>query len=382
MRLDVRQKLVLMILPVMMMTTPRWARGQESPPAGTDVVIKAGASLKVDDKVVDTGSTHRIYKIEKSQGDWRWLVSGKIAGWAKATDIIPLSEAIDFYNAEIERNTHAAWPYYNRGLIHQDHKRIDQAFADYSSALRQDPKYVPALINRGNIWLIRKTPDRAIRDFSDALEADPRSILAHVNRGIAFQAKDDFDKALADYDAAIRLGLKTAAAFNNRGHVRQMKRDYDGAIADYDEAIRLDPAYALAWMNRGSARQARGNCAEALADYSESTRLNPNAPEGYARRAWVLATCADAAQRNGKEAVALADKAAEMAGPSAYYFLDVRAAAHAEAGDFTKAIASERLAIGLAQKRGRKDPDAAAEIDVYSRRLKLYEADQPYREIH
>src|SRR5262249_16119380 len=154
-------------------------------------------------------------------------------------------------------------------------------------------------------------------------------------------------------------------------------KDYDGAIADYDEALKLDPLYALAWMNRGSARQGKGEYAQALADFAEATRLNPKAPEGYAHRAWVLATCPDATVRNGKEAVNPASEAVERAGPTAHHYLDVRAAAHAEDGDFAAAIVSEQRAIDLAAKRSPKDLEAdqtLAALEGYRSRLKLYQA--------
>ncbi len=353
-------------------------RAQTGPAVGTRVVIKGGASLKVGEQVVDTGASHRVYQVEKTNGDWRWLVSGKTAGWARSADVIPLTEAIDYYKLEIERNPHAAWPYYNLGLIYQDHGKNDEALASYSAALRQDPAFVPALINRGNIWMAKKTPGGAIEDYAKAIKADPKSILAHVNRGIAYQTKKDFDKALEDYDEAIRLGLKTATAFNNRGHVREIKRDYDLAIADYDEAIRLEPNYYLAWINRGSARQARGEYEQALADYTEATRLNPASPWGYARQAWIRATCPQEKLRNGKEAVALATEAAEKDGARDASVVDIRAAAHAEDGDYANAIFWEKQAIVLAAKS--TNVDAKNDGKLYRARLALYEQKRPYRE--
>jgi tetratricopeptide (TPR) repeat protein len=377
MSFDPRLKILLVVV-FLASWGERRACSQSAAPAGPQVVLKVGATLKIGEKVVDTGQSHRVYTVEQAQGNWRWLVSGKIAGWARSIDIIPLDEADEFYTEEINKNAHSPWPYVKRGLIYHHQGNVDKAFSDYSDAIRQDPHYVPALINRGNIWLARKTPDRAIVDFSDAIEADPKSILAHVNRGIAYQTKEDYDNALADYDEAIKLGLKTAAGYNNRGHARYMKKDYTGAIADLDEAIKLDPGYALAWMNRGRARQSQGDYEQALADFTEATRLNPGAPEGFADRAWLLATCPDAKFRNGKEAVELATQASKLAGKSSSQLYDVSAAAHAEAGDFTTAAAHERLAIDLVPKKA--DADTRLTAEQYRVRLKLYEAKKPYRE--
>jgi hypothetical protein len=55
--------------------------------------------------------------------------------------------------------------------------------------------------------------------------------------------------------------------------------------------------------------------------------------------------------------------------------LDTLAAAHAEAGDFVKAVSVEKEAIGLlTEKKAEKKV-----IDDYTTRLRLYETNAPYR---
>jgi tetratricopeptide (TPR) repeat protein len=369
--------IVTLALGVILFSPAALVRAQTAPKVGTQVVLKAGASLKVGNTIVERDTVRRVYTVEQSNGDWLGLVSGKVAGWVKAADVVPLSEAIDFYSKEIERNPHDPQYYTSRGIIHLHHRRLDDARADFDSALRQNPRFVTALINRGNIWLIKRDPDRAITDYTDAVDSDPKSVLAHLNRGIAYQAKGEYNNALADYDEAIKLGHHTAAGYSNRGHVRDMKKDHDGAIADFTEAIKLDPHYVLAWMNRAEAHKARGDYAEALADFAEASKLSPKEPTGYARRAWILATCPDDKIRNGKEAVALAEQAVALEKAGTAYYLDVKAAAYAEAGDFVAAIYNERQAINAAAAK-----KSGLEADTYAARLKLFEAKnpKPYRE--
>jgi tetratricopeptide (TPR) repeat protein len=349
-------------------------RAQTAPSIGTEVVLKAGASLKLGEQVVDAGKIHRIYQVKQTNGEWLWLVSGSISGWARPVDVLPLDRAIELYTAEIKKNPHAAWPHFNRGLIYQDRRDTNKALYDYSEAIRQEPTFVPALINRGNIWLIKGSYDRAIIDFSDAIKLEPKDLLAHYNRAVALQAKGDYAQALNDYDEAIQGGLRTAPAFNNRGHARAMKKDYDAAISDYDEAIRLAPGYALPWINRGSAQESKGNYEDALKDYAEVVRLNPQSPLGYARQAWILATCPVEKFRNGKEAVELATKACDLSGSKDATILDIRAAAHAEAGEFPNAIYWETRASAAVERATTND------VEHYRRRLALYKELKPYRE--
>ena len=124
MSLEPRLK-VLLVVPFLTFWAERpiCAQSAAPTPAGAKVVLKVGASLKVGEQVVDTGQSHRVYIVERTQGEWRWLVSGKIAGWARSADIIPLDEADEFYTAEITKNPHAPWPYVKRGLAYQRSRR-------------------------------------------------------------------------------------------------------------------------------------------------------------------------------------------------------------------------------------------------------------------
>jgi tetratricopeptide (TPR) repeat protein len=246
------------------------------------------------------------------------------------------------------------------------------AIADYSEAIRRDPNYVDALKNRGNAHLAKGEYDKAIEDYTAAIKLDPKHAQAYQNRALAFCAQKEYDKAIDDYDEVIHLGLKTARVYNDRGHVAELKKDFDKAIADYTDAIRLDPNYGLAYVNRGYTWESKGDYEKALADYTEAIRHDPRSPLGYAARAWVLAACPDAKYRDGKAAIALAEKACELGGAKHSYFCEVRAAAHAEAGQFDEAKDWQTRAIEAATNEG-------ANVDGDRARLKMYQAKKPYR---
>src|SRR3954447_13656811 len=92
---DQRMGAIRIIAVLVVSFAPTLVRGQATTPAiGTRVVIKPGAVLKVGDRVVDTGRADHSYAVERADGDWLWLTSGAIGGWAKAADLIPLDRAI------------------------------------------------------------------------------------------------------------------------------------------------------------------------------------------------------------------------------------------------------------------------------------------------
>jgi tetratricopeptide (TPR) repeat protein len=57
--------------------------------------------------------------------------------------------------------------------------------------------------NRGNAWRATGDNDRAIADYSEAIRLDPKYASAYNNRGTACRAKGDNDRAIADYSEAI-----------------------------------------------------------------------------------------------------------------------------------------------------------------------------------
>ena len=69
--------------------------------------------------------------------------------------------------------------------------------------------------NRGNAWRNKKEYDKAIADYTEAIRLDPKFVIAYYNRGVAWRKKKECDKAIADYTEAIRLDPKYAAPHNS-----------------------------------------------------------------------------------------------------------------------------------------------------------------------
>jgi hypothetical protein len=104
--------------------------------------------------------------------------------------------------------------------------------------------------------------------------------------------------------------------------------------------------------------------AAALADAGDTQALND--------AAWFLATCTEPTVRDGRAAVEYAEKAAAATNRKDIGILDTLAAAYAEAGEFTKAINTQRETMELVHDESSKSDFAI--------RLKLYESNTPYRD--
>jgi tetratricopeptide (TPR) repeat protein len=385
-------------------TDPRALDGQRL--VGRKVVTKYKVPLRDHGRVVDDGLAFRVYTVDQARGSRLRLAAGPLAGWVEAAQVVPFDEAVAFYTEEILKhpfpvaalnhraliwaekkeydfaladydeairlNPANASAHNNRGNIHRARKDYDRALADYDEAIRLDPTVPLHYTNRASVWAAKREFDRAIADHDTVVRLNPRLPTGYLNRGRAWMAKRDYARALADYDEALRLNPRLALGYVNRGQARSARKEFDKALADFDEAIRLSPKFAPAYGGRGNVRRARKDYAGALADFDEAIRLDPGLALTHNNRAWLLATCPDAAFRDGKAAVASARKACELDGWKNPTSLDTLAAAYAELGDFSAAVEWQAKANAcFTDDAQRKEAEG---------RLGLYKDGKPWRE--
>jgi len=113
----------------------------------------------------------------------------------------------------------------------------------------------------------------------------------------------------------------------------------------------------------------------AIAEYQKTLELEPRHLPVRLELAWLLATCPEAALRDGAKAVELAEQAKALAAIESPQLLDTLAAAYAEAGRFPEAVETARRALTLPATQNNPPLNEAIQA-----RLRLYEAHSPYRE--
>ncbi|QND72212.1 tetratricopeptide repeat protein [Tardiphaga robiniae] len=125
----------------------------------------------------------------------------------------------------------------------------------------------------------------AIADFSTAIRLDPKYALAMTFRGNVYLARKEFGKALADYDAALRLSPNQDMAYAGRAEIKLQRGDNDGAIADYTKSLELRPDNAHALVDRGIAFARKGDYAASIPNYDGALKLTPDDDSIRNRRA-------------------------------------------------------------------------------------------------
>jgi tetratricopeptide (TPR) repeat protein len=153
--------------------------------------------------------------------------------------------------------------------------------AEYTEAIRRDPKNAEAYMLRGRLrsnLFIKDVYDLqgGIADYTEAIRLNPKNAEAYDGRATARMWAGDSQGAIADYTEAIRLNPRNTQYYSSRGWHRNRLRDYQGALADYTEAIRLNPkdnGLNYNYSVRGDLRRALGDFQGALADHTENIRL-------------------------------------------------------------------------------------------------------------
>ena len=132
--------------------------------------------------------------------------------------------------------------------------------------------YATAYLDRGKAYRNKGDLDKAIADYTEAIRLNPKLTGAFGCRGLAFEKRGDFNQAIADFTEAIRLGPTLSVGPYDRGEAYSKKGDLDKAIADYTEAIRLDPEMATAYHGRGLAYSRKGEYVKADNDFAQAKK--------------------------------------------------------------------------------------------------------------
>jgi protein O-mannosyl-transferase len=193
----------------------------------------------------------------------------------------------------------------------------------------------------------------------------------HNNFGLALQQQGRVDEAIAHYKEATRLVPNNAAPQVNMACILFARGQKTEAVAMLRQAIKLEPEDSAARECLGNALMFMGETGEAVKSYEAVLAIKPDNIQMLSKVAWILATDAHDAVRDGRRAVVLAEKAAKAVNYESWGALDTLAAAYAEAGRFDDAVLTARKATALA---------GGADKAAVENRLQLYTDCKPYRD--
>ena len=298
------------------------------------MVIKAGAELKTPTATVWKGYVGEVFSVSLTNGEWLWIAEK--GGWLWEQEVIPFNDSVKLLTERVTKQK-SGENYHLRGVAYLAHRQYDRASADFTESLRLQPRNAGALNNRGQASYSKGDFKSAVQDFTAAIAIEAKNPLILNNRALAYIELDDSTNAMRDLQAALALIPDYAEALNNRGVVHQKLDKIDDAIADFSKALEVDPKYTDALENRAFAYLQKEDHSKAIADLEAAMKLNPNSFEAANDLAWLLATSPDAAIRDPKRALTLAQRACDLSKHQEWNVLDTLAVVHAENGEFAQA---------------------------------------------
>lgn len=217
--------------------------------------------------------------------------------------------------------------------------------------------------------------EEAIAYLKEGLTYMPSYPPLHFLLGRAYLEQGKLNDAIASFSEAIRLRPNSPQIYQKLGMALFRQGRLDEALGQFSTAARMDPADSFSECQIALICSQKKDLPGAIQHYHASLSIQPDNIEALNNLAWILAASENSEFRNGAEAVQLAQRACEATHNSEPALLGTLAAAYAEAGQFTNAVATATKARDLALTANLKSI-----ADRNQKLLELYRSGQPFHE--
>jgi protein O-mannosyl-transferase len=279
-----------------------------------------------------------------------------------------------FGNAlKVTKNNHVAEKGYGSALFAAG--RLDEAAVHLKNAIQIHPGYLPAISDLSKICLKQKKLKEATGYLNDILRRKGDSAEVYYCLGLALSMQNQYDEAIKWFTKTLKISPNYPDVHYRMGAILLDAGKPDEAITHLNEALQTDKSKAEIYTNLGTAYTQLGKYDIAIENWTKAAELKPDDAELLNNLAWLLATVDKTTTEDAAKAIKLAQRACELTGYNDAAYLDTLGATYAAAGKFeeAKTLAGKALSIAIASEQEK----VAGEI---KKRIKLYEAGQPYRE--
>jgi tetratricopeptide (TPR) repeat protein len=194
----------------------------------------------------------------------------------------------------------------------------------------------------------------AIDYYNKALAAEPDNASwadhapGYNDLGYAYLKEGELANAVTNLEKALALRPNFGKAYYNLGCAFLNNKQPAEAVDCLQRALAIDTDVAAIHYKLANALAQTDQYAKAINEYRQTLKLSPAMDEAANNLAWLLATCPDHSLRNGPEAIELARQTSERSHNRNPIILGTLAAAYAEAGNRSDAVAVTKLARQLA----------------------------------
>jgi tetratricopeptide (TPR) repeat protein len=262
------------------------------------------------------------------------------------------------------------------GIVLGKQKKYSEAITNYQAALALNPDSAVTHNNLARIYHTQGRFDAAIEHYHAALEIDPKLTLAHNNLGILLLQQGNFADGTRQLREALRLNPTNSETQFNLALALNQQQQWTEAVELFSKTVGTGSTDPKAHCEFAKALAHTQKTREAMSEFAAALLILPDYPDALDGLAWILSTDANAAFRNGTEAVKMAERACVLTERKDAEKLKTLAAAYAEAGRFAEAVSTAQAAKDLAVAGSM--PDLA---DECSAMLHRFQQSQPWRRL-
>ncbi len=161
-----------------------------------------------------------------------------------------------------------------RGKAWMSEQEAAEAIADFTSALRIDPKNLEALERRAKAYSFAGDHGQATADWSSIIALNPDNMIAYHGRAASMLAAGKNAEALDDFAKALAIDPKSVESHIGRAGAYVALNERDRAMAEYDAALAIDPGNARAHIERAEALEKWGDAKRAIESYLLAVKAN------------------------------------------------------------------------------------------------------------
>jgi len=163
-------------------------------------------------------------------------------------------DALESFKQAIKLNPNFIKAYLGLGDAHVSLREYAKAAGDYGKVISMRPdKARLAYFKRGEINFLLGQLQQAMADFQSAIEIDPNYADAHMSLGNTFFKLKSYEQAIAYYDRVLEANPDRDLAAFRRGRSYYILKEFPEAIRDFSYAIDLQPSNVEAYYYRGLA---------------------------------------------------------------------------------------------------------------------------------
>ena len=294
------------------------------------------------------------------------LTRMQVKHWQNSVTLFEYALSVTEDNAITENS-------YGCALFNDD--RLSEAERHFGNALRIDPRFDTALIHLARIYLKEGRYNEATTTYEELIKRNYKTAELYYNLAMAFGMQEKYDDSIKYFNESLKLNPDDPETHNKMGIILLAAGKTEDAIGQFNESLQIKADQSVVYENLGTAYNQLGKYELAIQNWTRAIELNHDNIDALDKAGWFLAACGRESVDNANQAIAYARRACTLTKYAVPELLDTLAVSYAAAGRFDEAKATAEKALNIAKSSNKED--LASEIE---KRIKLYEAGQPYRQ--